>query len=254
MGWETTDATLDRLSDTERRFNSILAGTRTMASTWTLAALGGIAVLLRQDSDVIWVVSPFVLAGFVCAAASVGIAVLWMVDQLVYRKLLNSAFLIGMKIEFDNPNVPPVRTLMAHSSKGKGMGHWLKMFYIAPVTVLTFIALAIAMLSQNAAYSASSARIPYYAEWVFAGVSALSAVWILLRSREVPFFKRAEAFGDPTFAAMLRDGDYSIVLERALQRERSGPRRGRGYPRRRRGPGPGSGPSEGERRESSGDR
>ena len=54
----TSESTLNRLAEGERHFNIIQAGLRAVASTWTLAAFAGIAVLLRQTTEFTWLLSP----------------------------------------------------------------------------------------------------------------------------------------------------------------------------------------------------
>ena len=80
--------------ESERHFNSIQAGIRNRAATWLLAAFGAIAVLIKTSKDTTWLVPSSVLIGIVCLMATMGLLILWINDQLVYQRLLNSVFLI----------------------------------------------------------------------------------------------------------------------------------------------------------------
>ena len=182
-------------------------------------------MLLRQDNSVTWLVSPFVLATLVCAMGALGLCVLWVVDHLVYHRLLNSIFLIGMRLEIEHRDIPPVRTLMAYSAHRKGgMSHWLKIFYTAPASALSVIAFAICLVSQNSGTLSSGAAItesavPVWVCWPLAVLGLAAVVLIEVMSRRIPFRERADVFNDNEIFDMVNSGDFSAVLDRRGSRD-----------------------------------
>jgi hypothetical protein len=62
-------------------------------------------------------------------------------DQLVYQQLLASVFIVGPKMEFEFPGIPPMRTTMllnAPSERG-GMTPRLRTFYLVPIITLASV-------------------------------------------------------------------------------------------------------------------
>jgi hypothetical protein len=84
----------------EEHFNNLQTEYRKLASTWSLAALGASGYLLQSSSGL-----PFdhwyIVFG-VSVAASVGIAILWMLDLKVYQVLLDGFFKEGVRLESEN--------------------------------------------------------------------------------------------------------------------------------------------------------
>ena len=108
-----------KFAESERHFNETQAGIRNHAATWMLDAFAAIALLLKMDKEVTWLISPAVLVGVVSFMATLGLLVLWINDQLVYQRLLDCGFIIALKMEFDNPQLPPIRTMMMDTAEGK---------------------------------------------------------------------------------------------------------------------------------------
>jgi hypothetical protein len=102
----------------ESHFNNLQVTLRSLASVWLLSALGAFAFLLRAEGAELAIQRELAIA-VVSLLGTVGLAVLWTVDQLVYQRLLASVFIVGPKIEYDFPDIPPMRTVMllnAHRS------------------------------------------------------------------------------------------------------------------------------------------
>ena len=68
---------------------------------------------------------------------------LWTIDQLVYHRLLNSVFLVGLKLEFDNPRIPPIRSAMMVASGNRGRARLIAFFYAVPIGALGLTAVAV---------------------------------------------------------------------------------------------------------------
>lgn len=138
-----------KFAESERHFNETQAGIRNMASGWMLAAFAAIAFLLKTDKDATWLVSPAVLVGVVSFMATLGLLVLWINDQLVYQRLLDCAFIIALKMEYDNPQLPPIRAMMMYAAEGKGMARWITHFYTIPMWAFLAITAAAALLRKK---------------------------------------------------------------------------------------------------------
>lgn len=81
---------------------------------------------------------------------------MWINDRLVYQRLQDSGFIIALKMEYDNPELPPIRAIMMYSAEGKGMSRWMTYFYTIPLWALFAISVA-AMLLRQSIGSASQA-------------------------------------------------------------------------------------------------
>jgi hypothetical protein len=190
--------------ESERHFNEIQSGIRNLASGWMLAAFGGIALLLKVVKDAPWIVPPALLVAVVSCMATLGLLVLWIIDQLVYERLLNSNFLVGLKKEFDDPNLPPVRCMMLYATEGKGMSRWMRLFYLIPMVGFCAITAASFWLGMGGADSAKFCGWPVTL-WVVVALGIaqlLAACWVVFQWGKVSSSNRAEAFGDPKFTAL----------------------------------------------------
>jgi len=188
-----------KLAEYERHFNTIQAGIRGLASVWLLAAFGGIATLLkREEADKLWVPPEWVI-GSICAMGAGGLALLWIIDQLVYHRLLNAAFIVGLKLERDEPSRPPMHASMYASAPSLGYARLLSLFYLLPIAALGAIALAAAIYAVGGDVGGW--------DWALFGLAAVPgalALGILGQGgRERAFFrKQAGYFGDGEFEAL----------------------------------------------------
>lgn len=154
-----------RLAEFEHHFNDIETRTRIIAATWMVVAFGAIAVLVQQSGGTTnllsyllnqsngaakWLIPPAALISLVCLMATVGLFVIWIIDQLVYHRLLESVFLIGLKLEHDNDWLPPLRTMMMVSAESKGMSRWIRLYYLIPILVFITVSVAVPAISLPA--------------------------------------------------------------------------------------------------------
>jgi hypothetical protein len=144
-----------KLTGIEDRFNQLQGSLRTLASTWTLAAFAGLAVLSQVAEKTTWLAPPAFLAWLISALSVFGLALLWVMDQFVYQRLLAAAFLSGLLLEQRHADLPATRSLMLVSSPG-GMSKYLKLFYFAPMAV--FFGLGLVAVLTDAAGALSSAK------------------------------------------------------------------------------------------------
>jgi hypothetical protein len=207
--------------ESERHFNTIQAGIRNRASTWILAAFAAIAVLIKTSANSTWLVPGAVLVGLVSLMATIGLLLLWINDQLVYQRLLNSVFLVGLKWEHDNPQMPPIRTMMMCSAEGKGMSRWMTFYYTIPMVFFLGITIFVTVLREHIG-SSSQALTPDSTFWVlvvFCVIQAWASIWVQCKKSKITPQERAAYFGNKKFSAMFsgEEGDlekFKEVIER----------------------------------------
>lgn len=210
-----------KLVESERHFNSIQAGIRNRASTWILAAFAAIAVLIQVSEQVTWLVPSTILIGMVSLMATVGLLLLWINDQVVYQKLLGSVFMIGLKWEYDNPEMPPIRMLMMYSSEGKGMSRWMTLYYTIPMVAFLAISIFVTLLREQIGMS-SSALTPEKTFWILVGICIIQAglsIWVQHRKSKLSTKEIAANFGDEGFTALFSERNdshpgFKEVIER----------------------------------------
>jgi hypothetical protein len=133
-----------KLAEYERHFNVIQAGLRGLASVWLLASFGAIStVLRREEAKALLVPAEWVIV-VICAMGSTGLALLWVMDQLVYHRLLNAVFVVGLKLEHDDWQRPPIHAAMYASMPRHGFASLLSLFYVSPIAALAATALVAA--------------------------------------------------------------------------------------------------------------
>ena len=122
----------------ERHFNGMQTGYRNMASAWLLAAFAGIGFAFSQKLEV--AIDRELLITAIAVAGGVGIALLWVLDLLVYHRLLDSCFIEGLILEERYAWLPPFRSNMMKTQKGQGVLFRTVGFYLAPIVLLILIA------------------------------------------------------------------------------------------------------------------
>ena len=110
---------VEEIGEEERHFNDIQARYRNMASVWLLATFGGIGFIISEKIS-INIEQELLIAG-IAAAGCIGMALLWVVDLLVYHRLLDSCFIEGLILEKKYPWLPRFRTNMMKTQEGEGV-------------------------------------------------------------------------------------------------------------------------------------
>ncbi len=123
---------LCQLRDAENHFSRMQAKYRTLASTWLLAGFGGMGFLLTNKLSV--PIPTEVLVFAIAFATSLGILTLWILDILVYHRLLDACFSEAVKIEKENPKLPQVRLAMMRSQPGGEVISYMIWFYVSLIT------------------------------------------------------------------------------------------------------------------------
>lgn len=181
-----------KIAEAERHFNLVEAGIRGLASTWMLAAFAVIAQLINSRSDAIMIV-------VVCTMVTIGLTVLWILDQLVYHRILDSFFLVGLKMEYENDKLPPIRLLLVESaleSPGeKGFDYWMRLYYVIPIS--GFIVISVATTVYQGLNDVEFSKIEfmniYLVGLLLILIQIILLIWILIRSRDVDIMKRIES-------------------------------------------------------------
>jgi hypothetical protein len=122
----------------ERHFNGLQSTYRNMASAWLLATFGGMGFAVTQTIHV-GLPRELVLA-LVALAGGAGIALLWVIDLLVYHRLLISCFAEGVMLEHRYPWLPQIRHNMRTTQPGGSVRMRVIWFYLAPVAFLMIVA------------------------------------------------------------------------------------------------------------------
>lgn len=126
------------ISAQERQFNGIQNGYRNMASGWLLATFAGMGFALTQTIHI--GIDRELLLAVIALSGSIGIALLWVLDLLVYHRLLDSYFIEGLALERRYSWLPPFRANMMATQKGQGVLSRVVSFYLAPVVLLVGVA------------------------------------------------------------------------------------------------------------------
>ena len=201
--------TLARLAENERHFHTIQAGVRGLASTWVLAAFGGIALLLQAKKESTWLFQPLPLVIVICLMANCGLSVLWIIDQLVYQRLFNTNYLAGLRLEQQFSFIPPVRAIQAFTTRGRSIAFWVEFFYGAPLVAFAIVAFAAAI------FSVSNGPMNRVAMLLGAFLGTAPLVWLIYQARAVSFFPLAASLpGD--FATILEKENCRLIIERHL--------------------------------------
>jgi hypothetical protein len=117
-------------------FNSLESTYRTLASTWLLAAFAGIGFVLKDlDSEY-----QALYIAAIGAAAAAGIFLLWLMDLMVYHRLLGAAFAEQLALENRHAWLPQMAHGMMRAHDGAGVVPKIVWFYIASYGLLVGIA------------------------------------------------------------------------------------------------------------------
>jgi hypothetical protein len=131
---------------------------------------------------------------------NVGLAVLWIVDQMVYQRLFNTNYIAGLRLEQQFAVIPPVRAIQRISAGEMSIASWVKFFYTGPI-------LAFAVTAVVAAISLVSASM---ADRTVELVLVVVALLCLVPLAYVTYYARKVDFR--RFVTVI-PGDYSSILD-----------------------------------------
>jgi len=121
----------------ERHFGNLQGIYRGLASTWLLAMCGGVGFLLKENIDQKWM-----LISLVGIATNLGIFVLWVLDILVYHRLLLAVFYDGKQLERACRWLPPSRNRMKSTAWEHAVRKAVALFYVVLILMAAAAALA----------------------------------------------------------------------------------------------------------------
>ena len=130
---ESAWKTMCDLKAAEEHFNEIKVKCRILASTWLLASFGAMGFLVSRGSSSINLPVEVLILGIGLAAAF-GLLLVWVLDLLVYHRLLDAYFSEALKLENSYPCLPQVRHNMIASQPGGQTIHYQAWFYVGTIS------------------------------------------------------------------------------------------------------------------------
>jgi hypothetical protein len=134
----------------EQHFNNLQTRYRNMSSVWLLATFGAIGFVVSKKLS-ISIDTKLLIAG-ISTAGCIGILLLWVIDLLVYHRLLDSCFVEGLILEKKYTWLPQIRSNMMKTQKGQGVLFRVVVFYLGPATLLVIVsggALSLWLIQQH---------------------------------------------------------------------------------------------------------
>lgn len=128
--WEIVKACDDR----EKHFNTLQSHYRTLASTWLLAAFGAMGFILSTTLNT--ALPRFTMIVAIAVAASLGLALLWVLDVLVYHELLIVGYIAGQQLENAFDWLPPIRSHFGKERQPLPVRTFVGLFYAGGILAL----------------------------------------------------------------------------------------------------------------------
>lgn len=119
---------LKEIGVNERHFNNLEIEYRKLASVWLLASFGGIGFLLKENLKMVIPLEVAMIG--IGMAGSIGNILIWIVDLLVYHRLLDACFDERKRFEELHPEMPQTRQHMMNYQKGGHVTTSLRWFYV----------------------------------------------------------------------------------------------------------------------------
>jgi hypothetical protein len=169
-------------------------------------------------------VSPAVLIGVISIMSTLGLMVLWINDQLVYQRLLDCGFIIALKMEYHNSELPPIRIMMMYSSEGKGMSRWMTYFYTIPMWAYLLITVTALFLRQSIGSGSQGLKDDQslLVLIVLCFIQLGATIWVHWKKSAVGAKNRAILFGDKDFTSMFEGTDEARTrLANIIERHNS---------------------------------
>jgi len=213
-----------QLSGVEERFNASSAGIRALASAWLLASLGAIGFLLGAGEQYGGTLSIGLLLVTIATLGCIGITTLLVMDEVVFRRLLNAVFLVGIRMEHADPELPPIRCLMIKLQEGLGTHRWEKLFYIAPLLFYSFFS-AVVIISA-VGFSVNDTLIGFNARTLSIALLCLQLIvlaWVFWRMPTAFPSDGPTYFDDPDLEQMFSDKSFEQVIARYRPSENAEP-------------------------------
>jgi hypothetical protein len=135
----------------ERHFGDAQLRCRALASTWLLAMFAGFGFLISKDPTLFKREILIASLGFISTSA---IFSMWVIDLVIYQRLLDAAFIEGLSLEEAQPWLPQVRSNQRKLLKGIALARF-SYFYAVAFGISYLIGCIGVTLSLSSKYSNS---------------------------------------------------------------------------------------------------
>ena len=158
----------------ERHFNQMQSVCRSLASTWLLATFAGIGYIFEKFTTY-GSTGVRLAAALVALAGGTGISLLWIIDVVVYHRLLVAVTEQSKKLETEHKNVlPQLREAFEKAAnshflgKERGARNKMSLFYGFPATFLSIVAFAclVAIAVSGNTSSIKVVAVVVFAAWL----------------------------------------------------------------------------------------
>ena len=130
------------LGNHERHFNSIQGVYRGLASTWFLACFAAIGFVYTKDNKVEIPFDTELIASLTATVVSTGIFLFWILDVVVYHKLLLAVVNSVKNFESKyNTILPGLRAKMEESTEFFNVRKAISVYYFVPILILIITAI-----------------------------------------------------------------------------------------------------------------
>jgi ABC-type uncharacterized transport system fused permease/ATPase subunit len=144
----------------ERHFNQMQSVCRSLASTWLLATFAGIGYIFEKFTANYGSTGVSVAAALVALAGGTGISLLWIIDVVVYHRLLVAVAEQAKRLEAEHRNIlPQLREAFEKAAESHFLGkersarNKMSLFYGFPamcLLIVAFVCLVATAVSGNA--------------------------------------------------------------------------------------------------------
>jgi len=125
----------------ERHFNQIQNVYRGLTSTWFFAGFASIGFLYSSKLAESFPSKLEVASSFITLTIATFIILFWMMDIMVYHKLLRAAGRIAEILEYSNERFPNLRKSMGEQTRTLNVRSAISIFYITPSLILSIVAI-----------------------------------------------------------------------------------------------------------------
>jgi predicted ATPase len=171
----------DKISTSEQHFNSLQLEYRKLSSVWLLAMFGGIGFLLAKIPDT-ELTTRIILIGFISFGGAIGICLIWLLDLVVYHRLLRAYFLTGLLLEKQYKEyLPPTRSIMRHldSNKKQILNHVVTYYFLTSLICFVISISAFSSLNHQVCFLNDFYFYPGYWMWALSIVTAGIYIYLL---------------------------------------------------------------------------
>jgi hypothetical protein len=147
---------------------------------------------------------------------SIGMITLWVMDQLVFHRLLTSVFLVGLKMEKDDQEIPPIRSMMMKTQEGLGTHRWERLFYVGPVFVFVLISFVVIiggskeLFLPNTRFFVLNTHLLSLSLGIF---QLVAIAWMIVKFPYMSLKTKAAYFNDAEFTDLFADSKVDRRVE-----------------------------------------